>query len=338
VTPLQQRLEARPPQRVLVIQTAFLGDTVFTSALVRSLARKWPQAEIDLCVAPRGKEAAKAIPGVAHVHLYDKRGADSGLRGLRRIAARLSTRQFPLAVLPHRSLRTALLARLSRVPERVGFADAAGSILYTARVRTAERAFLAREADLARALGAEPAEMELRPRPDWLLAARAALGPSAEERLAAVCIGSEWETKIWPPSRVASLGRILVARGFRPVLLGGPRERALAREINCGGIDTTGNPVGEALAILSMSALAVGGDTGLVHAARAMGVPTVTVFGPTSPLAHRFGPQQRAVSLGLSCSPCSAHGSRRCPLGHHRCLRDLDAERVAAACQEVLTA
>ncbi len=112
----------------------------------------------------------------------------------------------------------------------------------------------------------------------------------------------------------------------------------MAREVNCGSIDTTGNPVGEALAILSMSALCVGGDTGLVHAARALGIPTVAVFGPTSPSVHVFTPRQRVVTLGLACSPCSAHGSHRCPLGHHRCLRDLDAERVAAACQEVLFA
>lgn len=338
MTPLQQRLESRPPPRVLVIQTAFLGDTVFTSALVRSLKRKWPQAEIDLCVAPRGRDVALAMPGVSHVHVFDKRGADSGLRGLRRVANRLATRQYPLAVVPHKSLRSALLARLARIPERVGFADSTGAFLYTARVRTQERDFIKSEAALARALGAEPAQMSLQPRREWVDAARTVLGPSAGERLAALCIGSEWETKIWPASRFASLARILVSRGFRPVLIGGPRDRELAREVNTGSIDTTGNPVGEAIAILSLSALVVGGDTGLVHAARALGIPTVALFGPTTPLAHQFGPRQRAVSLGLSCSPCSAHGSRRCPLGHHRCLRDLEAESVAAACQEVLTA
>lgn len=336
---LQERLEARPPPRLLVIQTAFLGDTVFTSALVRSLALRWPQAEIDLCVAPRGRDVAQAIAGVTHVHVFDKRGQDRGLRGLRRIAARLRTRQYALTVLPHRSLRSALLALLARIPERAGFAGAAGALLYTARVPTRERTFLAREADLARALGAQPAEMALQPRPDCLEAARAALGPSAGGRLAAVCLGSEWETKIWPAPRVAALVQLLSLRGFVPVLVGGPREREMAREVNCGSIDiadTTGNPVGEALAILSLSALAVGGDTGLVHAARALGVPTVAIFGPTTPLVHRFGPHQRAVSLGLDCSPCSAHGSRRCPLGHHRCLRDLEAAQVAAACEEVL--
>lgn len=337
MTTLQQRLEARPPARVLVIQTAFLGDTVFTSALVQSLVQRWPQAEIDLCVAPRGGDVARAIPGVAHVHLFDKRGADRGLRGLRRIAARLRTRQYPLAVLPHRSLRSALLARLARIPERAGFSGAPGSLLYTARVPTGARAFLEREADLARALGARQAAMALRPLPASLRAARAALGAAADARLAAVCLGSEWETKIWPAPRVAALVRLLVAEGFLPVLLGGPRERALAREVSSGGgVDTTGNRVGEALAILAMSKLAVGGDTGLVHAARALGVPTVALFGPTTPLVHSFGPRERAVSLGLDCSPCSAHGSHRCPLGHHRCLRDLDVERVAAACRAVL--
>ena len=326
------------PPRLLVIQTAFLGDTVFTSALIQSLRRLWPGVEIDLCVSPRGRDVARAIPGVSFVHLFDKRGADRGLRGLRRLAARLATRQYPLAVLPHRSLRTALLARLAGIPRRVGFAGGPVAALYTERVRSKARTFVEREADLARHFGAEPAAMALQPLREWMGAAQGALAHSAGEKLAAVCLGSEWETKIWPAQHVKGLVRLLSRKGLRPVLIGGPRERELAREIGAAGgcIDTTGNPVGEALAILSMSTIAVGGDTGLVHAARALGVPTVAVFGPTDPAAHRFGPRERAVTLGLSCSPCSAHGSRRCPLGHHRCLRDLDADRVAAACQEVL--
>jgi heptosyltransferase-2 len=328
------------PPRLLVIQTAYLGDTVFTSALIQSLRRHWPSAEIDLCVALRGRDVARAIPGVGFVHVFDKRGADRGWSGLRRVAARLATRQYPLAVLPHRSLRTALLARLAGIPRRVGFADAAASLLYTERVRVRARTFVEQEAELARHLGAAPAGMALAPLGEWVAAARGALGQAASEKLVAVCLGSEWETKIWPAQRVQGLVRLLAREGLRPVLVGGPRERELAGEVGAAGgcIDTTGNPVGEALAILSMSALAVGGDTGLVHAARALGVPTVAVFGPTSPSAHAFGPRERVVSLGLPCSPCSVHGSRKCPLGHHRCLRDLDPDRVAAACREVLPA
>ncbi len=335
---LAATLAAHPPARVLVIQTAYLGDTVFSSALFSAVARRFFPAVIDACVAPRGLDVALAFPGIGHVHVYDKRGRDRGLRGLRRVAARLATRQYQLAVLPHRSMRTALLAWLARIPERIGFAGTPASLLYTARVPTREKAFLRREADLAAALGAAPGAMQLVPRAEWLSAARSALRESREEKLAAICLGSEWATKIWPARHVADLVRRLASNGFRPVLLGGPRERALAQEVGAAGgcIDTTGNSVGEALAILSMCAFAVGGDTGLVHAARALGIPTVAVFGPTPSDVHLFGPRERAVSLGLSCSPCTVHGSQRCPLGHHRCLDDLDAERVASACREVL--
>lgn len=335
---LRYKLADRPPSRVLVVQTAYIGDTVFTSALVRAIARRFAAAEVDVCVAPRGRDVALAIPGVKAVQVYDKSGADGGLRGLRRLAARLAERRYDLAVLPHRSIRSALLARLAGIPERVGFAGAPGSLLYTARVRTRARAFVAREADLAAALGASPEPMQLVPRPEWLEAAGAALSSAAGEKVAAVCLGSEWPTKVWPARHVAGLVRWLAEAGLRPVLLGGQRERELAREIGGAGrcIDTTGNSVGEALAILSRSALAVGGDSGLVHAARALGVPAVAVFGPTPSDVHVFGARERSVSLGLSCSPCSVHGSKRCPLGHHRCLADLDAERVASACREVL--
>jgi heptosyltransferase-2 len=335
---LLEKLAARPPARILVIQTAYLGDTVFTSALAGALLRRFPAAEIDLCVTPRGRDVALAMPGVQHVHVFDKREADAGMRGLRRVAARLATRQYPLAVLPHRSLRTALLARMARIPERVGFEGMPASWLCTARVATREKTFLRKEADLARALGAEPAPMRLLPRAEWISAARATLAESADARLAAVCLGSEWATKIWPVQHVIDLVRGMAGTGLRPVLLGGPRERALAEEVRAAApcIDTTGNSVGEALAILSLCALAVGGDTGLVHAARALGIPTVAVFGPTPADVHLFGPRERVVSLDLSCSPCTVHGSERCPLGHHRCLRDLDAGRVLASCREVL--
>jgi len=335
---LPEKLAARPPARILVVQTAYLGDTVFTSALAGALARRFPAAAIDLCVAPRGKDVALAIPGVEQVHVFDKRGADRGLRGLRRVASRLATRQYALAVLPHRSLRTALLARMAGIPERVGFAGGAASWLYTARVPTRERSFLRKEADLARALGAEPAAMRLVPRAEWVAAARGALAEFAGQSLAAVCLGSEWATKIWPAQHVIDLVRGLSASGLRPVLLGGPRERALAEEVRAAApcVDTTGNSVGEALATLSLCALAVGGDTGLVHGARALGIPTVAVFGPTPADVHLFGPRERAISLALSCSPCTVHGSHRCPLGHHACLRDLPAARVLAGCREVL--
>jgi heptosyltransferase-2 len=318
--------------RAVVIQTAFLGDTVFTSALVGSLAARFPQAELELCVAPRGRDVALAIPGVLRVHVFDKRGADRGARGLLRVARRLRERRFDLAVVPHQSPRSALLAWLARVPERVGF----GSLLFTRRVRRPP-GFLEGEAALSRALGAAPAPMRLVATPESLAAARALVG---EARVAALCVGSEWATKIWPAERFAALADLLAARGFLPVLLGGPRERELGRAVRAAmratALDTVGNTVAEALGLLSLASVCIGGDMGLVHAARALGTPTVALFGPTPTGVHTLGPRQQLVTLGLECSPCSVHGTRACPLGHHRCLRDLDEGRVLRACEAVL--
>ena len=288
-----------------------------------------------MCVAPRGADVARAIPSVKAVHVFDKRGADRGWAGLRRVARGLRLRGFDLALVPHRSPRSALVPYLAGVPERVGFRGRLSSLFFTRRVADPRGGFLSSEAALAHAVGAEPLAMRLVARPSDIEAARRVAGSAP---FAALCIGSEWQTKIWPPERFAALAQRLSALGLVPVLLGGPREKgiaqAVASRVRC--IDTVGNSVGEALGLLSLARVCVGGDTGLVHAARALGTPAVALFGPTRSDVHEFGPRDRVVSLGLACSPCSAHGTRECPLGHHRCMRDLDEERVLLACEGVL--
>ena len=287
-------------------------------------------------MAPRGRDVARAIPSVSEVHVFDKRGADRGLSGLRRVGRGLRARGFRLAIVPHQSPRSALVAVLAGVPERVGFSGRPSSLLYTRRVAAPRPGgFLAHEAALAQAVGAGPQPMRLVARPEDV---EAALSVTAGAPFAALCIGSEWQTKIWPPERFAALAVRLTALGLVPVLLGGPREKAIAQAVMARArcLDTVGNSVAEALGLLSLAKICVGGDTGLVHAARALGTPAVALFGPTPSAVHDFGPRERVVSLGLACSPCSAHGTRVCPLGHHRCMRDLDEERVLAACEAVL--
>lgn len=339
---LLRRLEARPPQRILLVQTAWLGDTVFTSALAAGLAARFPAARLEACVSPRGRDVAQAMPGVAEVIVFDKKGADRGARGLARVAALLRARRFDLAVLPHRSLRSGLLAWRAGIPERLGLTGTSARLLYTAAASDPGGPFVEREAALLKALGGTPRPMTLVPTEEHRRAAASLLARAGLEGqpFAALCLGSEWETKIWPADRVARLTELLEMRGLRTVLLGGPKERPQAGTIRAESrarcVDTCGNAVGEALALIARAALCVGGDTGLVHAARALGVPTVAVFGPTNPGRHLWGPREQAVSLRLACSPCGEHGSHRCPLGHHRCLRDLDAERVDAACGALL--
>ena len=92
--------------------------------------------------------------------------------------------------------------------------------------------------------------------------------------------------------------------------LGSEAERALCEEVaRAGGPacrNLAGSTVEEALALLSACRAAVGGDSGLTHAARALRLPVATLFGPTSPARHERGTRDVFVSLGLPCSPCAA--------------------------------
>jgi heptosyltransferase-2 len=94
-------------------------------------------------------------------------------------------------------------------------------------------------------------------------------------------------------------------------------------------------------ALLARAAVLVTNDSAPLHLATAVGTPIVAVFGPTVP-SFGFGPRGRRDVVvehpSLGCRPCSAHGPQVCPLGHHRCMRELSVETVAAAVEAVLGA
>ena len=239
--------------------------------------------------------------------------------------------------MPHRSLRSGLLALLSGAPRRIGHAPFCGRVPLDR-----SRPFVERALALAERAGATGD-------PALALRAPAAFGPYVERVLGSagrpvvgLVPGAEWATKRWAPERFAELAAALHRDGATVVLLGGPAERGTSARIQAlAGVplrDSTGNTIEEAVALLARCDLVVGGDTGLVHCARALGRPALVLFGPTSPERHIFTRSDRALTLGLDCQPCHDHGPRRCPLGHHHCLSLLEPAAVVAAARALLDA
>jgi heptosyltransferase-2 len=99
------------PLPALVIQTAFLGDVVLTTPLLVVLAER--HGPVDVVTTPAAAPLLATHPAVRRVFPYDKRQADRGLAGLRGLARRLRAERYAVAYLPHRSLRSAALARLA---------------------------------------------------------------------------------------------------------------------------------------------------------------------------------------------------------------------------------
>lgn len=327
----------------LVIQTAFLGDVVLTTPLLAALAAQ--HGPVDVITTPVAAPMLETHPAVRHVIPYDKRGTDGGWAGLRRLAGRLKAEQYQRAYLPHRSLRTAALAFLARIPSRIGFSSG-WSFLYTAarpKPRTGH------ESDRLLALADERSAVyppQLRPTAeDEQVAADLLAGGGIQsgESFLAIAPGSIWGSKRWPYYR--ELAAALADR-MAVVAVGGQDDRQLGDEI-VGAVGRSGgravNACGkltlrQSAALIARAALLVTNDSAPLHLATAMSAPIVAIFGPTVP-EFGFGPIRAGdVALGiegLQCRPCSSHGPPQCPLGHHRCMRDLTVEAVVAAIEDL---
>lgn len=344
--------EDRPPSTVysplsfLVIQTSFLGDLVLTTPLMASLAERGP---VDVVATPAGAPLLANHPAVRAVIVYDKRRTDAGIGGLWRLARALRAGRYDAAYLAQGSVRSATLARLAGIRETVGFDTSAGSWLYTRRVRyAATRHHAERLWQLGAASGATAATDDLRPR----------LYPGETERMLvdqllravprdgapylAVAPGSIWGTKRWPhyPALAKRLAPL-----YRIVVIGSPDDAGAAAEIAAAAgperiVDATGRLTLLASAeLLARCAALVTNDSAPQHLASAMGTPTLTIFGPTVP-AFGFGPlapqHHEAGLAGLDCRPCDSHGPQRCPLGHWRCMRELEVSHIEDAVRLLL--
>ena len=331
----------------LIIQTSFLGDVVLSTPLIAHLART---GVVDVVTNPGAAPLLAGNPAIRRVILYDKRGADDGVAGLFRVAARVRAESpGSTAYLAQGSLRSAALAVAAGYRRRIGFNTSAGKWLYTQRM-THRREQHHAERLLRLAIGndpvVEPAALipSLFPSDDDRESVAALLSTSGanEQTVIAFAPGSAWATKRWP--RFPELAAALASHG-RIVVIGGTADREFATAIRSAVpniIDATGKLSLLASAeLIRRAVLLVTNDSLPQHLASAMGTPTVTIYGPTIP-GFGFGPlAPRSSTVGhefLDCRPCHPHGPPECPLGHHRCMRDLGGADVLSRALTVLAA
>ncbi|MBS1913816.1 MAG: glycosyltransferase family 9 protein [Bacteroidetes bacterium] len=326
------------PQGIVIMQTGFVGDAVLASGLLRGLAASGC-GRVGLVVRAEFAALFESHPGVHRLHLLAK-GARGGNA---RLAAELREGGYDVALLPHRSARTALIAYRSGIHRRIGFSQSDARLLLTDRVQYEITMHETdRNAELAARAGVPivPADRRM-----WLVPSPASVAAMRERFLrdgrpvVLLAPGSVWPTKRWGEERFAGLARRVAGKGKHVVVVGSSAEADVCGEVARGAgleeIDVAAGTLSLAdlVAIVSLAERLYTNDSAPLHIAEAVGTPVTAIFGPTVP-EFGFGPlapgSHVVQSRGLSCRPCCIHGGMRCPIGTHACMTMVSVEEVLA--------
>jgi len=335
------------PQRILVKEVNWLGDLVMSLPALRAVRAAFPAAHLAVLIK---ENLAGFFDGLEWVDETITYRAASGLRTLRRswdVVRAIRARRFDLAILFPNSFESALWVTLAGIPDRAGYAIYGRRTLLTHRATPGPDALGGHQAaywlGLVRdTVGAqvciETTGHRLEPSRDNLERARAWLetqrGQHSGPLVALAPIAAYGPAKEWPSERYVELiERLKEAHGAQCVIVGAAAERAkceqLAAASAAGAIVAAGAlALGEQIAILSLCDGFAGNDSGAMHLAAAVGVPTVGIFGSTNPArTGPLGPRARFILHPRACSPCLA---RTCRFGHYDCLHAITASEVAA--------
>ena len=327
--------------RILVIAPSWVGDAILSAPLVARLCDAEHTPPIDV-VAPSWCAPVYArMRGVGRI--LDAPGAHGRFAWRERRNLGMSLREAGYArayILPN-TWKSALVPYFAHIPQRIGYVGEARYGLLTDARRLDRRAMprlVTRYAALAAPPGATvavPTRSRLVPDTVNLHAAMRALRLATERPIAILCPGAEFgPAKRWPAEHFAALARRLAADRYAIWIVGSPNDRAAADALvaalgsdAAAVIDLTGRTdLGTAIDLLSVASLVVTNDSGLMHAAAAVGAPLVALFGSSSPeYTPPLSPVARIAKIEIACSPCF---QRECPLGHFRCMRDLSPELV----------
>ena len=302
--------------RILLIKPSSLGDIVHTLPVVSAIKAQWPGVHLTWLVKRRWAELVRRVAGVDRVWPVDEGAANWLKQGWA-----LRSECFDLAVDLQGLFRSGVVAWLSGVPLRIGFANGreGSPWFYTTRVSvpTVEMHAVDRYLLVAGAMGARvqgSPQFRFNVFDEDRAIVRTILsekGISIDQPWIAMNVSARWPTKRWPLSSFAAVLDRLHEEGQGPVAVIGSAEdrcavEALRAVTPTPFIDLTGAvPLGCLPALLSGAAAMVTNDSGPMHIAAAVGIPVVAIFGPTSEIrTGPYGPGHRVLTAPVPCRPC----------------------------------
>lgn len=338
----------------LVFQTAFLGDLLLSIPLLKNLKKLFPHQPLVL-ICRKGFGAFFLEHNlVDEVYEMDKKDPAS----IEAVMTELKQRQWNYIVSPHESFRTASLLRSLKAKKKVAFRRWFTGFFYDETLaKPYHLPDALRQMSLLTLLSEEfknqfdgyiqlnniknpieqtQYEWSFGELPDW--ASLKVVGPAViNPNLMVLAPGSVWNTKRWTLEGYEQLAIHFIKNNFQVVLIGTKQEEGICQQI-ADKVPQVINKAGqtslsELFGILKNAGVLFCNDSGAMHLAAAAGTPTVSVFGPTV-LSQGFMPWNQnsiVVQQPLSCRPCGRHGSQKCPIGTHECMKGIGVKEVLSS-------
>jgi heptosyltransferase-2 len=327
--------------KILIFQTAFLGDLILTSPLIKSVKKSFKDATVSIVVRKGFESVFEGFEYVSEIISYNKKGVFW-------FADLLKEKKFDIVFSPHRSHRTSFILFLAKIKRRIGFNNSGFSFLYTDKVKYRQGEGIHeidRNLDLLLALK-EEYDVVVDKEPELPIdkneSEKALKKFNLEKPYIVLAPGSIWKTKMWLPEYFGEVSKFLEENGIKTVLVGSKQDEKVCNKvsqisINCLNLcgKTT---LREFFSIIKEAELLISNDSAPVHVASCFNTKTVAIFGPTVP---RFGfyPYRNGVVVeleNLPCRPCGIHGGKKCKKEHFKCMIDLKPEKVIEKAVEFL--
>jgi len=331
-------------EKILIRGPNWVGDAVLAIPAMKAVRERFPHAEITLLVRPWVAGLFTSAPFIDKVWSEEK---PSSLSDWARMTKEIRARGFYLGLLLPNSFESALMMLLGGIPQRIGYATDGRRWMLTKSLVPADK--LQHQVryyfELVKVLSAatDPPSIEIQATTDERSSARrllAAEGIPMDAPFLVLNPGAAYgSAKRWHEHRFASVADTLALElGLQVALIGSEKERVVAEKIReqmtSGVALLSGKTSLETLiGVLAESSLMITNDSGPMHIAAALGVPTVAVFGSTDErVTGPSGARTRVVKHAVECSPCLL---RECPIDH-RCMNAVTVQDVCLAARELM--
>lgn len=316
-------------QRILLIQTAFIGDVILATPIVEAIGLAKPDAQLDVLVRKGNESLLIDNPHIDNLYVWDKKHGK--YRNLIQLLQTIRQNRYDIVINCQRFAASGFLTAFSGASVRIGFSKNPFSFLFSHKI---EHNLNSGKHECERNLALlEPIGINGISRPK--LYTPAVQLPA--EPYVTLSPASVWFTKQWPKHKWVELIKAL-PKELSVYLLGSPGDSGLCEWIKehsepervhnrCGKFSLT-----ESAAFMTGARLNVVNDSAPMHLASAVNAPVAAIFCSTVP-EFGFGPLSDRSTIiqtpkALSCRPCGLHGFKACPQKHFECAEQIEIEQV----------